>query len=87
MDIELPPVFVASYRRSGTHLTLDSLAVNFPELGETFANFDSDAQDVHSCRLFKTHVHAQDAANSFESSSKFIHVVRDGRDVMVSLYY
>ena len=78
-------VFVASHRRSGTHLTLDSLVANFDHFGSGFANFDDDSSKSDQ-RLFKTHVDNLEASQMTDKSSKVVYVVRDGRDVLVSLY-
>ena len=86
MPNDFPPVYVASHRRSGTHLTLDSLHNNFSELSQGFSNLDADDCD-HNFSLFKTHNHAHLASKNFVQPCKVIYVVRDCRDVMVSLYY
>ena len=79
------PFFVASHRRSGTHLTLDSLVVNFDYFQEGFENFDVDVSSKQS-RLYKTHLDGAEATTMLSKNAKVVYVVRDGRDVMVSLY-
>ena len=78
-------VFVASHRRSGTHLTLDSLVANFDEFVGGFENYDSQQYDSNA-RLFKTHVDGDTASETFCKNARVVYVVRDGRDVMVSLF-
>lgn len=80
------PVYVASHRRSGTHLTLDSLVNNFSIFAEGFTNFDIEG-NLASAKLYKTHAHADHGIDAFLSPARVIYVLRDGRDVMVSLYY
>jgi len=82
----LVPIYVASHRRSGTHLTLDSLVNNFPALAGGFENFD-DAGNLPNTALYKTHAHAEWGIQNFSFPSRVVYVLRDGRDVMVSLYY
>ena len=78
------PVFVASHRRSGTHLTLDTLVANFDYFKLGFENFDSCTEADK--RLFKTHLDGVLATGLVPDGSKIVYVVRDGRDALVSLY-
>ena len=78
--------FVASHRRSGTHLTLDNLVSNFAGFHNGFANFDKTGISAEFS-LYKTHIDGQQAADCLENDSQVIYVFRDGRDVMVSLYH
>jgi hypothetical protein len=87
MPSDFPPVYIASHRRSGTHLTLDSLANNFSELSKGFGNLDWEDQSQADFPFFKTHAHALHAQKRISQPCKVIYVVRDCRDVMVSLYY
>ena len=82
----LTPIYVASHRRSGTHLTLDNLVNNFPTLAGGFQNFDSEG-NIPRTKLYKTHALADWGIQHFAFPSRVIYVLRDGRDVMVSLYY
>lgn len=66
-------------------MTLDSLVANFDHFGSGFANFDDDSSKSDQ-RLFKTHVDNLEASQMIDKSSKVVYVVRDGRDVLVSLY-
>ena len=78
-------VFVASHRRSGTHLTLDSLVANFDCFESGFQNFDAENCKLNA-GLYKTHMDGNEASRFLNPESKVIYVVRDGRDVMVSLF-
>ena len=77
-------VFVASHRRSGTHLTLDTLVANFDYFKAGFESFESNAEP--ESRLFKTHLDGLQAIDLLPASAKIVYVVRDGRDALVSLY-
>jgi hypothetical protein len=86
----LPHIAVISHRRSGTHLTIDALCNNFPVYG-AFVDEDSGTDAiVHEARtrpiVLKTHgfslTHLEDLGIQFRK----LYVVRDGRDVMVSLF-
>ena len=87
MPSDFPPVCVASHRRSGTDLTLDSLTNNFNELSKGFGNLDWDDENQLGFPLFKTHAHGLHAPKNIANSCKVIYVVRDCHDVMVSLYF
>ncbi|KAA1259821.1 Sulfotransferase domain protein [Rubripirellula obstinata] len=77
--------FVASHRRSGTHLTLDNLVANFDAFNSGFKNFDDPRLD-QNVALYKTHLDGFQAATKLNNRAKIVYVIRDGRDVMVSLY-
>ena len=79
-------LLVFSHRRSGTHLTLDSIVQNFSCYRAGFANFDTD-RFVESKSIYKSHMTALEARNFLSPEHKVIYVFRDCRDVMVSLYY
>lgn len=111
--VTTPTVIVASYRRSGTHLTIDSLLnngknihksyVNFDRLGHrhpeplsarAFSNLISEAGD--RTVVLKTHApHRSDIDTPEEAAlwerlladSHTVYVLRDPRDVMVSLWH
>ena len=99
MDTQNLKVSVFSHRRSGTHLTIDSLINNFKPYGD-FISIDSstkyqlDKRDIESDSvIFKSHSE-QNLDDFFEDqyltklvrSTNIIYVYRDGRDVMASLY-
>jgi hypothetical protein len=128
-DVVARCIVIASFRRSGTHLTLDSLRLNSPDVADAFLTlshlFPDHPEHVplpvfldrirtaeQSFTLIKTHMQ-RDLANAdafFEgqpaqrayldahpevvalieqlfSGARRAYVRRDGRDVMVSLYY
>lgn len=112
-------IIVVSHRRSGTHLTIDSITNNFevysknPNIGNvtlnhltsrvnkqkyiTIEQFENNIES--SPCVIKTHSHSDldsyfgdsiQLANYVKdlfSRSKVIYVYRDGRDVLVSLYF
>ncbi|QEG22213.1 sulfotransferase domain-containing protein [Mariniblastus fucicola] len=104
-------VLIVSHRRSGTHLTIDSIRNNFPRMMaqeyvvlETFDPAHQCFQSVPELRqltangerIIKTHfpfdavpdLPTEEARYSTElfHDSKLIYVVRNGLDVMASLY-
>lgn len=104
-------VLVISHRRSGTHLTIDSIRNNFKALRanpyvvlETVDRNHPDHQSIDQlrqtvsthCRIIKTHYfpgwpqHCETGETRFVSevfaNSKKIYVVRNGMDVLASLY-
>jgi hypothetical protein len=87
VDFKITPVYVTSHRRSGTHLTLDNLSNNFSQFAGGFSNFDVGNPSGESSQLFKTHFNATGAVKKFDDHGRVIYVIRDGRDVMVSLYH
>lgn len=111
-------VIVISHRRSGTHLTIDTIVNNFQLYGENppISTLTLDHLSEHVAQkktsldvlsetlaqkpcVLKSHAHSElshffigDSAlhefiEDLFASSKVIYVYRDGRDVLVSLYY
>jgi hypothetical protein len=107
-------VVVVSHMRSGTHLTLDLLRRNVPELAPRYRNLDQLAPTHgrpialadfvarfaadRGLPILKTHctpgleefavdseVHAY--VEEVIARSRLVYVLRDGRDVLVSLYH
>lgn len=106
-------IIVISHRRSGTHLTIDTIRNNFekyaqleyynidrifhPTTHKKYITFNELKNELaKGPRVLKTHllpnfdIYANDAEKEFLSKllkkSKKIYVVRDGKDVMVSLF-
>ncbi len=96
-------IIVASHRRSGTHLTIDSIISNLVGFNrylslDTLTESDIDIDFLKELEqgglVFKTHADPNEVKalgdNDFRKkiyeSSEIIYVIRDGRDVMVSLY-
>ncbi|MEM6723689.1 MAG: sulfotransferase domain-containing protein [Bacteroidota bacterium] len=120
----MQPTFIISHRRSGTHLTIDTIRNNFPGFGEVplltdqkilvdpirlegFENLDrwqSAGRGIVKTHFLPelTEYYPTDQSpekgeegkhpyylpqfKAFLEKGKKIYVVRDGRDVMVSLY-
>ncbi|MFX0093638.1 MAG: sulfotransferase domain-containing protein [Candidatus Hodarchaeota archaeon] len=111
-------ILILSFRRSGTHLTIDSILNNFQQISKTYLTleqlFPSHHEHLDVIKLkskihpkmhtiIKTHMNSAfltqfgDYKDLSENKrgffldildkSKKIYVYRDGRDVMVSLYY
>jgi hypothetical protein len=110
-------IIVASHRRSGTHLAIDSIANNIPSFRNappissvtldhlsTTNKWDLTPKEFARTiygkyALLKTHSHGnildffvgdeelKDFVKELFAETKIIYVHRDGRDVMVSLYY
>lgn len=111
--IGTPTVIVASYRRSGTHLTIDSLLNNSIGIHDSYLNLDRlDASHPEALSatefegllakasgkttVLKTHapqrsvIDTPDEAALFDrlmAKSGIVYVLRDPRDVMVSLWH
>lgn len=93
-------ILIASHRRSGTHLTIDSISNNAKSIFElnSFDLLRKNDQDLKGLSvsnnsddiLYKSHVNGlkfNEYMNLVKKQDiKIIYVYRDGRDVMQSLY-
>jgi hypothetical protein len=83
-------ILVASHRRSGTHLTIDSI-INNSAKEFRLANFDKIRSEqpinLDNNVVYKTHCNGKKFLDSYCNLNfdKIIYVYRDGRDVMKSL--
>lgn len=88
-------ILVASHRRSGTHLTIDSISNN-ASLDFEITNFDKVRNDAglqtygDKNLILKSHMNGnvfKEHLSDFDAQKiPIIYVYRDGRDVMQSLY-
>ncbi len=110
---ELPAnIFVASHRRSGTHLAIDTIRNNILGVSDSFLTLETIlprhkehiSQEIFETRrtagpatVIKTHdlpdmqqFPAEDGLHDYVANlletAKIVYALRDGRDVMVSLF-
>lgn len=83
---KVPTVYILSHRRSGTHLTMDLLAHILPHpfrlvktnhVYLTESSLPKDVEEGINCKCL----------NHLRRTGKMIHVYRDVRDVVTSMYY
>ena len=77
-EIEGLQIYIVSHRRSGTHLTMTTLANNFENI-EVIKQEDHPACDEVSMGC--------ERLEKLLNSGKVVHAYRDVRDVLVSVYY